>query len=210
MARVDLNVQPRQGVGKSYARSLRRQGLIPGVVYGSSMQPCPVTLDPRDLEKALSGDAGWNTLLTLKGQGEYHNKVVILKDVQIEPIKRHMVHADFHAVNLKETASFNVPVNLIGEAKGEQEGGSLQLVRKEIDVVCLPTAVPASIDIDVTEMEIGDVVHIEDVSLPQGVEAPHEANYTVVTMTGAETGGEEEAEEGEMEAAGAESEEEEE
>ena len=108
---------------------------------------------------------------------------MILKNVAIHPLKRSMVCADFHAIDLKAKSSFMVPVNIVGTALGQKEGGSLQLVRNELEVLCLPTEVPQVIDIDVTALEIGDTIHIEEVVAPEDVELVHDVNFTVITLS---------------------------
>ena len=184
MAQSQLTVAPRAGIGKGGARSLRRQGLVPGVVYGKGMAACTVAVDPKALKQAIATEAGWNTLITLQGDGPFDGKVVILKDLQVHPLRRDMTHVDFQAVDLKQKVHVMVPVHAIGKSKGEKAGGQMQIIRHELEVVCLPSSIPTSIDIDVAALNIGDVVHIEDVALPAGVEVPHEVNFTVITVTG--------------------------
>jgi large subunit ribosomal protein L25 len=184
MAQSQLNVAPRADVGKGGARALRRQGLVPGVVYGKGMQSCAVAVDPKALDQAVATEAGWNTLITLQGEGPFAGKVVILKDIQRHPLRRAPIHYDFQAVDLAEKVNVMVPVHVNGKSKGEKLGGQLQIIRHELEVVCLPGNIPTSIDIDVLELNIGDVVHIEDIALPAGVEVPHEVNFTVITVTG--------------------------
>jgi len=184
MAQSQLIVAPREGAGKGGARSLRRQGLVPGVVYGKGMTSCAVAVDPKALKQAIATEAGWNTLITLQGEGAFAGKVVILKDMQVHPLRREPTHYDFQAVDLAQKVSVMVPVHAIGKAKGEKLGGQLQIIRHELEVVCLPADIPISIDIDVAELNVGDVVHIEDVRLPAGTEVPHEVNFTVITVTG--------------------------
>lgn len=184
MAQAELNVALRERVGKGGARSARRSGLIPGVVYGPGIEPCTVNVAPKALDAAIGGEAGWNTLLTLKGDGPFDGVVAIVKDIQVDAIRRTATHVDFQAINMKQTASFMVPVNTVGTSAGEKAGGNLQLIRKELEVICLPSAVPASIDINVEALEIGDVVHIDSVEVPEGTELPHDVNFTVITVVG--------------------------
>ena len=181
MAQVVLEVEARENAGKGFARRLRAAGKVPAVVYGKGMDATIVSVDPKALQKAVSGEAGWNTLITLSGAG-LDRKVVVLKDAQIHALRRDMLSVDFHAINLKEKGHFMVPVTVVGISKGQKAGGSTQLIRKELEVVCLPTAVPQSIDINVESLEIGDTVHIEDVAVPAGVEFVHDVNFTVVTV----------------------------
>jgi len=198
MAQSQLAVVSRERAGKGGSRALRRQGLVPGVVYGKGMEACNVAVDPKALGQAIATEAGWNTLITLQGEGSFDGKVVILKDVQVQHLRRNALHYDFQAVDLTKKVHVMVPVHTTGKAKGEKLGGALQIIRHELEVVCLPADIPPSIAVDVTELGIGGVVHINDIKLPVGVEAaPHEVNFTVITLTGHKT------EEGAAEGAGA-------
>ncbi len=194
MAQTELMVSSREALGKGSARSLRREGLVPAVVYGKSFEACALSVDPKALKKSISTEAGLNTLITLKGEGSFSNQVVILKDLQVDPVVGNVLHADFQVINLTAKVSVMVPVHPVGKSAGEKEGGNLSVIRHEIEVVCLPNAIPASIDIDVTELQIGDVVHVEDLQLGEDVEVPHDANFTILTIAGRMA---EEAEEGE-------------
>jgi large subunit ribosomal protein L25 len=198
MAQVDLNVEIREESGKGVARKLRAAGFIPAVVYGKDIEPQAITVDPKALETAMGGDA--NTLLTLRGAASLDGKVVVLKDTDCNPIRRDLICADFQTINLKDKSSFMIPVNIIGPSAGEKAGGSLQLIRHELEVMCLPTAVPHSIDIDVTALEIGDNVHIENVVAPEGAELVFDQNYTVATVVAGFQGEEESAAEPEVSA----------
>jgi large subunit ribosomal protein L25 len=197
MAQSQLTVTPRAGAGKGISRSLRRQGLVPGVVYGKGMTACNVAVDPKALKQAIATQAGWNTLITLQGEGSFDGKVVILKDMQVSPLRRETTHVDFQAVDLTQKVHVMVPVRAIGKSKGEKLGGQLHIIRHELEVVCLPGDIPTSIDIDVVELSVGDVVHINDVKLAPGIEVPHDVNFTIITVTGHK------AEEGEGAAEGA-------
>lgn len=184
MVQTELNVALREGSGKGASRALRRQGLVPAVVYGKDMAPCSLAVEPKALQEAIATEAGWNTLITLKGDGPFDGKVVILKDMDVDPIRREAQHADFHAIDMKKKISVMVPVHPVGKSEGEKIGGSLQVVRKELEVVCLPTDIPGTIEVDVTAMKIGDVFHVADLDLAKGVEVPHDVNFTIITVTG--------------------------
>jgi large subunit ribosomal protein L25 len=184
MAKSVLNVEPRVRTGKGGSRKVRQDGLVPAVVYGKGVEALNLRLDPKALQQAIATDAGWNTLITLKGDGPFDGKVVILKDMQIDAIRRNVQHVDFHAIDLKKTLAVMVPVQPVGKSQGEIEGGTLQLVRHELEVYCLPTNIPTSIEIDVTVLNIGDAIHIEEVTLPEGVESQHDVNFTVLTVVG--------------------------
>ncbi len=195
MAQAELNVVLRERVGKGGARSARRAGLVPGVVYGSSIEPCAVSVGVRDLATAIGGDSGWNTLLTLKVDGRLDGVMAVVKDMQVDALTRVATHVDFNAIDATQLASFMVPVNCVGRSIGEKEGGNLQLIRKELEVYCLPTAIPAMIDVNVEALAIGDVVHIDDIVVPEGVVLPHDVNFTVITVVGYKGTDEDEAEE---------------
>jgi len=184
MAKAELNVTARNVVGKGGARALRRQGLVPAVVYGKGVEPCSISVEPKALQQAIATEAGWNTLITLKGEGAFAGNVVILKDMQVDSIRREVQHVDFQAIDLKKKVHVMVPVHPVGKSEGEKLGGNLQVIRHELEVACLPTAIPSAIEIDVTALKIGDVLHVEDVALPAGIEAPHDVNFTVITCTG--------------------------
>ena len=184
MAKSVLNVETRVRTGKGGSRKVRQDGLVPAVVYGKGVEALNLRLDPKALQQAVATEAGWNTLITLKGDGPFDGLVVILKDMQIDAIRRNPTHIDFLAIDLKKTLAVMVPVQPVGKSQGEIEGGTLQLVRHEIEVYCLPTNIPTSIEIDVTALNIGEVVHIDEVSLPEGVESQHDVNFTVLTVVG--------------------------
>lgn len=183
MAQVELNVEIREKSGKGVARKLRAAGKLPAVVYGKELGSAAIVVDPKELETAISGEAGLNTLITLRGATELAGKVVILKNADVHAIRRDMISADFHAINLTEKSSFMVPINIVGTALGQKEGGTLQLVRNDLEVLCLPTQVPQAIDIDVAALEIGDTIHIEEVVAPADVELVHDVNFTVLTLS---------------------------
>ncbi len=184
MAKSILNVETRVRTGKGGSRKVRSEGLVPAVVYGKGIKALNLRLDPKALQQAVANEAGWNTLITLKGDGPFDGQVVILKDMQIDAIRRDTKHVDFLAIDLKKTLAVMVPVQAVGKSKGEAEGGTLQLVRHELEVYCLPTNIPTSIEIDVANLEIGEVVHVDEVTFPEGVESRHDVNFTVLTVVG--------------------------
>jgi len=157
---------------------------VPAVVYGKGVEALNLRLDPKALQQAVATEAGWNTLLTLKGDGPFDGLVVILKDMQIDAIRRNPTHVDFLAIDLKKTLAVMVPVQPVGKAQGVVEGGTLQLIRHELEVYCLPTNIPTSIEIDVTALNVGEGIHIDEVSFPEGVESQHDVNFTVLTVVG--------------------------
>ncbi|NLC71857.1 MAG: 50S ribosomal protein L25 [Desulfuromonadaceae bacterium] len=182
MAESTLNVSRRDDCGKGAARALRRQELIPAVFYGKGMETCSLSVDPKELKKALATESGINTLIRLHGEGPFDGKVVIVKDAQRDALTRQYLHADFQAIDLTKKATLLVPLKVIGKAVGEKTGGILQVIVKELEIRCLPSEIPPFIEVDVTALEVGDSIHVADVVFPPGIESTHEENFAVVSV----------------------------
>ncbi len=184
MAQSTLYVMRRDKTGKSVARKIRREGAIPAVLYGRETKSIPLTVNPLDLKKALSTDAGENTLLEIhiKGDGEEITKIALLRDVQYDYLKSRPIHFDFQEVMMKELITVKVPIRIVGKAQGIQEGGILEEIMREIEVECLPASIPNVIDVDVTQLGIGDSLHISDLVLPENITVLQEPEQTIVTI----------------------------
>jgi large subunit ribosomal protein L25 len=166
MADNALVVEERIGTGKSVTRKLRAAGKIPGVLYGKGKTGRSVTLDPRALEKVLhASGSGMNTLIDLKFGGE--TTVVLVKELQREPIRGAYLHADLYEVDLQQTIEVSVPLHFVGKAPGvEMGGGILDHPLREVSLECLPRAIPDAIEVDVSSLELGDSIHVRDLVLP--------------------------------------------
>lgn len=184
MAQSTLFVTKRNGVGKSTARKIRREGFTPAVLYGREMRPISLTVNPIDLKKALSTEARENTLLELhvKGDGEEITKIALLRDVQYDNLTSRPLHFDFQEILMKEFITVKVPVEIVGKSPGIQEGGILEEILREIEVECLPASIPNAIEIDVSQLGIGDSIHIGDLTLPESVTVLHDQDETVITI----------------------------
>lgn len=164
-----LEAVKRNTRGKNEARRLRAAGRIPAVLYGAQKagdQPAPeaVAVDPKPFLRILHSASGFNTLITLKVQGGTDARVLV-KNVQLDPITHHPLHADFYRVNMDRKITVTVPVVLRGESRGvKQDGGILDFVHREIEVEVLPANIPDSIEVDVTNLGIGDAVHVRDLA----------------------------------------------
>jgi large subunit ribosomal protein L25 len=164
-----LDAVKRQTKGKNEARRLRAAGKIPAVLYGAQKAgdaPAPesVSVDPKPFLRILHSASGLNTLITLKLQDGGDTRVLV-KNVQLDPITHHPLHADFYRVNMDRKITVTVPVVLRGESRGvKQDGGVLDFVHREIEVEVLPANIPDSIEVDVTDLGIGDAVHVRDVA----------------------------------------------
>ncbi len=200
---VDFAVESKTTVGKGAARKCRAAGKTPGVVYGPAQEPVMVTFREQDLAKALSTPAARNVFLRLKSSDDRIDGArVIVKELQVHPLKRVFVHADFYKIEADRLIHATVPVHIQGTAAGVKLGGILQIARREIAVVCLPDDLPESILVDVTKLMPGHSIHVGDLTAPEGVRvltSPKLAVCAVIAPSGAEEakGAEEgEAEEG--------------
>jgi large subunit ribosomal protein L25 len=184
MERRELTVELRSKTGKGISRRLRAQGLIPGIVYGKGMETVPVSVNPRELNAAISGEGGNNNLLTLKGGEGLDGNVVIVADLLRDPLKRKAMHVDLHKINLTEKIKFEVPINLVGIAAGVIAGGLLDFAKHVIEVECLPTQIPEHIDVDVTELTINHSIHVVDLIIPEGIKVLEDPKAAVVSILG--------------------------
>jgi large subunit ribosomal protein L25 len=184
MEKRSLAAQWREGKGKEDARRLRNQGLIPAVVYGQRAETIPVCLNPQELAKVLHGGAGERTLINLSIEGLEDGpitKTVILKEKQIDPLKRTLLHVDLYTIAMDEEINVGIPVRLVGKAAGVAQGGILEQVLREIEVKCLPADIPPSIDVDVSALNIGDSLHVADITLEKA-KILADPGQTVVTI----------------------------
>jgi large subunit ribosomal protein L25 len=178
-----LTVEVRSGTGKGVGRKLRAAGRIPGVIYGRGRASVPVSLDARELERLLAGGgAGMNTLLDLRVVGGKPGpaSVVLVKELQRDPALGSPVHADLYVVDLTQTVEVNVPIHLIGRPRGVEMGGILDQTLREISIECLPRDIPPHVECDVSELDIGDVRHVRDLILPEGVKLRSDPELGVV------------------------------
>jgi large subunit ribosomal protein L25 len=181
--RNTLEAKVRDGSGKGFARRLRAQKMIPAVVYGRKMdKPLQISVDPLAVRKAVATPHKYNTLLSLKVEGQ-PDQLVLLKDFQSDPVTRDLLHADFIGVAENEQVKVNVPVALVGKAEGVLEGGILEQKRRQIEVWALPTAIPATIEFDVSKLKVTQALHINDVKMPEGISVKSTVNYTIAVVT---------------------------
>ncbi len=192
-----LQANTREKVGKGVSRSLRRDGRIPAILYGPGGKPALLSVDGHELEILLKKGASGKQLIQLNlGEGQAE-RTTMLKELQKDPLSQRPLHADFYEVAMDRKIKVKVPVRTTGKAKGIEFGGMLQIIRRELEILCLPLEIPDMIEIDITELNVGDSVHVEDIPTKGGIEIPHEVNYTILTIlsqTKKEKEGEEESE----------------
>ena len=180
-----LSIERREGVGKGVARKLRAAGRIPGVCYSAGQPPEAVSLDPRALDRILrASDTGMNTLIDLDvlGGGRYHGRTVLVRALQRDPVNGRPLHADLFALDLAAKVRVSVPVHLRGHAPGVEQGGILDHALREVELECLPRAIPKEIVVDVSALEVGHSVHVRDLALPEGVELLSDGDLSVVSV----------------------------
>ncbi len=181
---VDMKVETREAIGKGVARTLRRQGKIPGVLYGQG-ECLSLTIDPAEIRKVLHSESGSNTLLNLniaKGSGEM-KRTAMLRDYQLDPVTGAILHADLFEVALDKPIRVRVPVAVTGGTPvGVAEGGILQHNRRELHVECLPGQIPAHIMVDPTALKINQGIHVKEVPVPPGVRILDDPDMMVVSV----------------------------
>ncbi len=178
-----LEVRARVETGKGSARRARRRGMIPGILYGPDTEPVPVEIDPKGLLKAMMTKRGRNTILKLKAEdSSLADRTVLVKDLQRHPVKRVLEHADLYEVKMDRPVEIEVPVSVTGRAKGVIEGGVLQVVRRRLKIRCLPDRIPEEVTIDVSDLGLGQSIHIGDLPLEDGITPVGDKRFTIVTV----------------------------
>jgi large subunit ribosomal protein L25 len=181
--RVKLEARERESRGSRDSRRLRREGLIPGVLYGSGKQAHPIVVPERDLRAALSGASGTHAILdvVLDGQKTAHSSV--LKDVQRDPVRGTLTHFDLHEVRLDKPIASAVVIELVGESPGVKEGGVLSQVAREVTVEALPLEMPDRIELDVSSTEMGSTLRVADLPALEGATILDDPETVVATVT---------------------------
>ncbi|MCD6508585.1 50S ribosomal protein L25/general stress protein Ctc [Candidatus Poribacteria bacterium] len=180
MLQERIEVQPREGLGKGAARALRRQGLIPGVVYGHNFGPIPVQVELEELKRLLHHESIESMLIRMKLNGR--EETVMIKEIQRHPVTYDILHVDFHRVSLTEEVTTRVPVELVGESIGVKEGGILEFLLRELEIRCLPTEIPEHIAIDISQMRIGDSLRVGDLKLKEGITVLDDPDTVIVLI----------------------------
>ncbi len=178
MERLALEVDTRGESGKGPARRLRARGLLPAIAYGYGLEPLNVQVGIRSLEKAM--ETGANALFDLSGDAAFKGKLFLVKEAQRDPATRRLLHCDFLSVDTSHTIHVAVPLRLEGKPAGVEMGGVLELLMREIEVSCLPLAIPDAIQLDVSSLEIGDALHVRDLPIPEGVRVLADESANVV------------------------------
>ncbi len=170
MQQVKIKTQRRDETGKKNTRAIRKQGIIPAVVYKEGQKTLSISLSERELIHALHTSAGENVIINLQigdKNKKDQNKTVIIKEIQHHPIKGNLLHVDFYEISLTEVITVKVPIETKGEAIGvKRDSGVLEHMLWELEVECLPTEIPEKIEVDIDKLEIGDAIYVKDLIIP--------------------------------------------
>ncbi len=183
---VQLKASVRERVGKGAARAVRRQGLVPGVIYGDNKAPQAISLDYVNVLKQLHTGLFLSTVFEIEVDGK--KTQALARDCQVDPIKDKPLHVDFLRIGKGTKVSVAVPVHFLNEetCPGLKRGGALNVVRHELELTCAPNVIPEMIEVDLAEAEIGTSIHISAITLPEGVTPTiTDRDFTIVTVTGA-------------------------
>jgi len=184
MAEVTLEVARRESSGKGVARKLRQQGRIPAVVYGGHRESVAIEVDRKAVAELIQkSQHGVRSIFLLKMADTDQQRHAMIKEIQMDPISRKMTHIDFIRVVMDEVIRTTVPVHVTGTAIGVKQGGLLDFQVRDLHVECLPTAIPDSIEVDISELDVHDYVRIGDIKLPDGVKVLDDPDRVVVGVT---------------------------
>jgi len=183
LEQIELKANVRKNTGKGPARVLRRDGRMPAVLYGPDQVPMLLSINVKELETISKNyNLSQVPLNLVIEDGKSVTKKVMIKELQTHPVSLNYLHADLYEIEMDRKIKVNVPVVTKGKAKGVELGGILQIVRRELEVLCLPAEIPETIEIDITDLDIGDSVHIDEIPLEGEIEIPATLNFTVLTV----------------------------
>jgi len=180
---VKLKAQPRTDVGRSAARKLRARGLIPAIIYGGNNKPQPLQVAAREINAMMSHASGENVLVELEIAGQDSSRTALVQEVQHSPVGGEIRHVDFHAISMDEMIEAEVPLEPIGTAVGVKTfGGLLEQSLRALAIECLPGDLPDRITVDVSQLNIGDSIHVRDIQLPSGVTPKVQPDLTAFSV----------------------------
>ena len=187
MKQVTLSAELRTEIGKQKTKHLREKGFIPAIVYRHGKNTVPLKVTRQELNRVLRTERGENVVISLTVAGEAKEKqkerLVMIKEIQHEPLQGSVVHVDFHEISLSEKLKVNIPVEAKGEAFGvKQDGGVLEHTLREVEAECLPTQIPDRLEVDVTALKIGDALRVKDLTVPEGVRILSDLELTIFTV----------------------------
>lgn len=186
MAHFNLAAELRTQKGKEAAKKIREKKCIPAVFYGPEAEPVHLSLVSKDLWRVLTKVSRDGAIIDLKissGGDSFKDATVMIKELQVDPIRGDYLHADFYEISMDKEITTDIQVNLVGEPVGLSKGGILQYIRREVTVSCLPDKLVDSLDIDVSGLDLGDALHIEDITFPEGITTALEGHLTIAVVS---------------------------
>ena len=185
MEEIFLEAQVRQEIGRAPAKKLRTESFIPAVLYWQEKEPIVLKIPRRNFLHLIHEHRSENIIISLqiKDDTKKKSRPCLIKEVQHDPVKGDIVHLDFQEISLTKTIKVNVPIATKGESIGvKQDGGSLEHILWEIEVECLPTDIPKSIEVDISSLKLGDNIHIKDIKFPGNIKVINEQDAIVITV----------------------------
>ncbi len=181
---MQLDAEARTETGKGPARRLRSVGRLPAIFYGPETEPIMLSVDYLQLKRMLKGKSSETVVLDLRidSDGERESKKVMIKEVQRDPVTRDYLHVDFYEIAMGKELEVEIPIHLINIPVGVSNGGILEHTRRELRVSCLPEDMVDKIEMDVSGLDIGQSIHIRDVSLPPGLKLIDDVSLTIATV----------------------------
>ncbi|MBA3011820.1 MAG: 50S ribosomal protein L25 [Proteobacteria bacterium] len=182
MELIELNAKKRETKGKGAARKLRVTKAIPAIVYGAKIDPMMLSLDAVEFVKVIRDYGNTGLFFNLKIE-DGPDKTVMLKAMQMDAFSLEYLHVDLHEVDMDHSVTVMVPVETSGVCPGVKNGGGMiQIIRRELEVICKPVDMPESIVLDISGLDIGDSIHVKDIDLGDSIVIPHEVNFTIITI----------------------------
>jgi large subunit ribosomal protein L25 len=185
METVEITIELRADRGKGAMRRLRVGGKVPAILYGPKRTTTAIAVDAEEFEHKLAHLEGSHLIRLMHGggsDGDLHERMVLVREMQVHPVSGRALHADFYEVDLTERLTVSVTLHFVGKPVGVVNGGILQPILREVEVECLPTEIPDYIEVDVAGLDIHDAVHVSDLVLPEGVTSMGDPMRTVVTV----------------------------
>jgi large subunit ribosomal protein L25 len=196
MKHLDIDVEVRNKTGKGVARKLRSAGRLPAVLYGPQTEPLPISVDAHDFQVMLQGAVGEQILFTMNMSEGDKKRLAMVKELQTHPVNDRIIHVDFYEVDMDRKLHTEVPIKLVGTPVGvEVYKGILEVMHRTVNILCLPMNVPDYIEVDVSNLNIGDAAHISDITPPEGVEITDSMDITLAAVVGSSAGAAEASEE---------------
>ena len=188
MEQINFDVQLRKTIGSAKSRQIRRTNLIPGIVYGGDSKPTIIQADRKAYDRIYRQHAGESLIYHLNlvdGDKKISDFPAIIKDVQLHPVTDEVIHIDFNRISLDKEIEINIKILIKGEPIGvKRDGGTLEHLMWELDIICLPTNIPHHLEADVTNLGVHDSIHVKDLVLPKGVRTKHDPDSVVITIAG--------------------------